>query len=71
VPAVACPILFVGAIKDELCPVGQIYRAGELAPQGELLMRDCTHFELYRGKLFEELIADQVAFLQRHTGLKP
>lgn len=71
VARVACPVLYVAAKRDELCPVDQVYKAGKLTPRGQLLMRDCTHFELYRGALFEGLIAEQLAFLQKHTGLRP
>lgn len=69
VPTLTCPILFVAASEDTLCPVDQIYKAAKLAKQGQLLARNCTHFELYRGKLFEELVSEQVQFLRQCTGL--
>lgn len=69
VAAVRCPILFVAATQDVLCPVEQVRRAVALARRGSLLSRECTHFELYRGQLFEGLIGEQLAFLQQHTGL--
>eukprot|EP00878_Enallax_costatus_P016470 GHUV01017276.1.p1 GENE.GHUV01017276.1~~GHUV01017276.1.p1 ORF type:complete len:320 (+),score=62.36 GHUV01017276.1:621-1580(+) len=69
VPDIKCPILFVAASEDCLCPVGQIYKAAKIAQQGQLLARDCTHFELYRGKLFEGIISEQVNFFRQHTGL--
>ncbi|KAF8073154.1 aidA [Scenedesmus sp. PABB004] len=69
VPRVAAPVLFVAASRDTLCPVDAVRRAAGLARRGQLLERDCTHFELYRGELFEKLIDEQVLFLRRHTGL--
>jgi dienelactone hydrolase len=69
VPHIKCPILFVAATQDVLCPVDQVYKAVKLAEHGQLLSRECTHFELYRGQLFEGLITEQVEFLQKHTGL--
>lgn len=69
VPELTCPIQFVAATEDVLCPVDQIHRAVKLAKNGVLLSRECTHFELYRGKLFEGLVAEQVQFLRQQTGL--
>ncbi|WIA29635.1 hypothetical protein OEZ86_012122 [Tetradesmus obliquus] len=69
VPDLSCPIQFVAATEDVLCPVDQVLKAVRLAKHGVLLSRQCTHFELYRGKLFEGLVAEQVAFLRQHTGL--
>jgi pimeloyl-ACP methyl ester carboxylesterase len=69
VPDLTCPIQFVAATEDVLCPVDQVLKAVRLAKQGVLLSRQCTHFELYRGKLFEGLVAEQVEFLRQQTGL--
>lgn len=71
VPQLTCPILFVAVTEDVLCPVDQVHRAVALAQRGQLLSRDCTHFELYRGALFEGLIGEQLKFFQQHTGLAP
>lgn len=69
VPRISCPIMFVAATEDVLCPVDQVHRAVKLAKQGQLLSRVCTHFELYRGALFEGLIQEQVQFFRQVTGL--
>eukprot|EP00879_Flechtneria_rotunda_P013432 GHRR01014025.1.p1 GENE.GHRR01014025.1~~GHRR01014025.1.p1 ORF type:complete len:351 (+),score=133.40 GHRR01014025.1:659-1711(+) len=69
VPDITCPIMFVAATEDVLCPVDQVYKAVKLAKRGQLLSRECTHFELYRGKLFEDLVAKQVEFFRQQTGL--
>lgn len=71
VPEIQCPILFVAATQDVLCPVDQVHKAVGLAKQGQLLSRECTHFELYRGALFEGLIREQTQFLRRQSGLAP
>lgn len=69
VPDIKCPILFIAATTESLCPVGYIYKAAKIAQQGQLLERECTHFELYNGKLFEDVISEQVNFFRQHTGL--
>jgi dienelactone hydrolase len=71
VPDIQCPILFVAATEDVLCPVDQVYKAVGLAQKAQLLSRQCTHFELYRGALFEGLIGEQAQFLRERTGLAP
>lgn len=71
VPDVQCPILFVAATEDVLCPVDQVHKAVALGRRAELLSRDCTHFELYRGALFEGLIGEQAQFFRTKTGLAP
>lgn len=68
-PAVPCPVMFVAASTDSLCPVEQVKAAAAAAPKGTLLLRECTHFELYRGELFEGLIDKQAAFLAHAAGL--
>lgn len=71
VKEIPCPILFVAATEDVLCPVDQVHKAVGLAQNAQLLSRECTHFELYRGALFEGLIGEQTKFFQQHTGLVP
>jgi hypothetical protein len=39
---------------------------GERAPRGEVLRFPVGHFEIYLGEPFEQAVAAQTAFLQRH-----
>jgi pimeloyl-ACP methyl ester carboxylesterase len=64
-PQLTCPWLVCIADRDDLTPP-QIAR--ELAEAGGADVRgyDLGHFEIYRGAGFEQIVADQVGFLQRH-----
>lgn len=63
-PRVRAPVLVVAATNDTLCPVGEVRRAPSVNPRVRLLLRDCTHFELYRGQHFDAVIDAQVALLR-------
>jgi fermentation-respiration switch protein FrsA (DUF1100 family) len=60
-----CPWLVCIAERDDLTPP-RIAR--ELAERAGAEVRgyDLSHFEIYRDKGFQQVVADQVAFLQRH-----
>jgi hypothetical protein len=62
--------MFIAATNDSLCPHDVVEAASKLAPNGRMLSRDATHFELYRGGLFEGIIHEQVSFLQQHLGVQ-
>ncbi len=47
-------------------PAWPAAKAGERAPLGEVRHYDCGHFDVYTGDDFERVVADQVAFLERH-----
>jgi len=63
-PNVEAPVLVVAATNDTLCPVEEVRRAPSLNPRVRLLLRDCTHFELYRGAHFDAVIDTQVGLLR-------
>jgi hypothetical protein len=60
-----CPWLVCIAERDDLTPP-RIAR--ELAERAGAEVRgyDIGHFEIYRGEGFQQIVTDQVAFLQRH-----
>jgi uncharacterized protein len=60
-----CPWLVCIADRDDLTPPRV---ARELAQAGgaEICGYDLAHFDIYRGAGFEQVVADQVGFLQRH-----
>jgi pimeloyl-ACP methyl ester carboxylesterase len=66
-PQLTCPWLVCIADRDDLTPP-QIAR--ELAEAGGADVRgyDLSHFDIYRGAGFEQVVGDQAGFLQRHLG---
>ena len=64
---VQCPILFAICEQDSVAPAGPTLRYARQAPKGEIVSYPIGHFDIYRGKAFEQAIADQLAFLQKHV----
>jgi pimeloyl-ACP methyl ester carboxylesterase len=63
---VACPILFCVCEADSVAPSVPTLRYAAMAPRGEVRMYPEGHFEIYLGDAFERVVADQLAFLDRH-----
>jgi pimeloyl-ACP methyl ester carboxylesterase len=63
-PRVRAPVLMIAATNDTLCPIAAVRRAPEASARVRLLLRDCTHFELYRGANFDAVIDAQVALMR-------
>jgi pimeloyl-ACP methyl ester carboxylesterase len=63
---IACPLLVCICDRDKITPPEPAALAAERAPRGEAVHYDCRHFDIYVGELFEETVADQVAFLTRN-----
>lgn len=63
-PKVTAPVLMIAATNDTLCPIAQVRRAPGVNARVRLLLRDCTHFELYRGAHFDAVIDAQVGLLR-------
>jgi dienelactone hydrolase len=66
---IACPILFCVCESDSVAPAVPTLRYAAKAPRGEVRMYPEGHFDIYVGDAFERVVADQLAFLDRH--LKP
>jgi pimeloyl-ACP methyl ester carboxylesterase len=64
-PKVNVPVLMIAATNDTLCPIEQVRRAPTVNPRVMLLLRDCTHFELYRGQHFDAVINAQVSLMRQ------
>ncbi|QUR68782.1 alpha/beta hydrolase [Mycobacterium spongiae] len=62
---VRCPILFSVCQTDTVAPAKATVRHARKAPRGELLLYPHGHFDIYHGQPFDEVIADQIAFLRR------
>ena len=65
---IACPLLVCVATADQTTPHEPALKAAQRAPRGELIEYDCGHFEIYDGDWFERMVADEIAFLDRHLG---
>jgi len=64
---IQCPLLVCVADHDALAPAGPAISAARRAPRGELVRYDLGHFDVYVGEPFEQAVADQLDFLQRHV----
>jgi dienelactone hydrolase len=63
---VACPWLVVVADRDAVTPPGSALKAAARAPRSEVRRFDAEHFDIYVGDTFERVVADELAFLERH-----
>jgi uncharacterized protein len=64
---VACPTLVCLGERDTIVAPKPIVRTADRAPKGELRRYDVGHFGPFLSG-FDEVLADQVAFLDRHVG---
>jgi uncharacterized protein len=63
---IACPILFCVCETDSVAPAGATLRYAAKAPRGEVKVYPEGHFAIYVGDAFERVVADQIAFLDKH-----
>jgi uncharacterized protein len=63
---IACPILFCVCETDSVAPAGPTLRCAAKAPRGEVKTYPEGHFAIYVDDAFERVIADQLAFLDKH-----
>lgn len=67
---VRCPLLLCLGTEDTIAPVGPIERAADRAPQSDLRRYPIGHFDGFRDA-FEEVVSDQIDFLDRHLVPSP
>ncbi|MCV7410104.1 alpha/beta hydrolase [Mycobacterium florentinum] len=65
-PKIGCPILFCVCEHDSLAPADATLRHAAKAPRGEVGTYPEGHFAIYVDDAFERVIADQLAFLDKH-----
>lgn len=63
---IACPILFCVCETDSVAPAAATLRHAAKAPRGEIKLYPEGHFAIYLGEAFERVVADQIAFLDKH-----
>lgn len=67
---VVVPLLICVADDDTAASVPLAVRAANEAPHAELRRYPGSHFAAYTGDVFEQMVRDQTAFLQRHLAIK-
>ncbi|OBH93241.1 alpha/beta hydrolase [Mycobacterium sp. E2733] len=63
---ITCPILFCVCEADSVAPAGATLRHAAKAPRGEVKLYPERHFEIYVDEAFDRVVADQIAFLDKH-----
>ncbi|MGO9508019.1 MAG: alpha/beta hydrolase [Mycobacterium sp.] len=63
---IPCPILFCVCESDSIAPAGATLRHAAKAPRGEVKVYPEGHFDIYVNDAFERVVADQIAFLDKH-----
>jgi pimeloyl-ACP methyl ester carboxylesterase len=65
-PRITCPILFCVCQADSVAPAAATLRHVAKAPRGEVRLYPEGHFAIYVDDAFERVVADQLAFLDKH-----
>lgn len=65
---IAVPTLVQLATKDDVTPYAKARKIVARIPKGEVRSYDISHFEPYLDPHFEQIVTDQIAFLDRHVG---
>ncbi len=63
---ITCQILFCVCETDSVAPAVPTLRYAAKAPHGEVRMYPEGHFAIYVDEAFERVVADQLAFLDKH-----
>ena len=63
---IACPILFCVCKADSVAPAPTTLRHAAKAPRGEIKLYPEGHFAIYVDDAFDRVVADQLAFLDKH-----
>ena len=63
---ITCPILFCVCETDSVAPAVPTLRYAAKAPRGEVRRYPEGHFAIYVDDAFERVVADQLAFLDKH-----
>jgi pimeloyl-ACP methyl ester carboxylesterase len=64
---IACPVLFCVCATDSVAPAKATLRHARKAKHGEIKNYQYGHFDIYVGAAFEQVVADQIDFLQRQV----
>lgn len=62
---IQAPVLYCVCNNDTVAPSGPTLRYATQTPRKEVLRYDYGHFDIYVGSAFDEVVGDQLDFLQR------
>jgi dienelactone hydrolase len=65
---ITAPTLVQLATKDDVTPYAKARKIVSRIPHGEVKSYDISHFEPYLDPHFEQIVTDQIDFLNRHLG---
>ncbi|EKL8567091.1 alpha/beta hydrolase [Pseudomonas aeruginosa] len=66
-PQIQAPVLFCVCDPDSVAPAKRTLEHARRAPRGEIKRYSYGHFDIYVGKAFEQVVRDQIDFLQCHV----
>ena len=64
---ITAPTLVQLATRDDVTPYAKAQKIVSRIPNGKVKSYDCTHFEPYLDPHFEQIVTDQIDFLDRHV----
>jgi pimeloyl-ACP methyl ester carboxylesterase len=65
--SITAPTLVQLARQDDVTPFKKALKVSSRIPHGEVLAYDCSHFEPYLEPHFDQIVSDQIDFLDRHV----
>ena len=63
---ITCPVLIIYAQKDSLIAAKVVEKTASRIRNAEVVSLPVSHFEVYTGELFEQLVEKQAQFLSRY-----
>jgi hypothetical protein len=63
---IACPLLVTLARDDDVISSAWLKTTAARAPRHEIREYPARHFDMYHGAVRDQVVADQLTFLQRH-----
>lgn len=65
---ISSPLLMVVCDRDEICPASIAEKAARMAPKGQAVHFNSSHFEIYFGELFDKATSSMLNFMGTSTG---
>ncbi len=62
---ITAPTLVIAGKHDTVTPPDAAAETAKRIPKGEFHLLDCNHFEVYKGEMFNKVIALEIEFLKR------
>ena len=66
---VRCPTLIIMAEHDSLIDKNAVAKTAARIPQATLIRLPVGHFDVYKGKVFEQVVTEQTRFFYQHLAL--